>query len=218
MGRLAQTLAITQYTYLHWQKSLLVVHKFGFRNVATLRRRLEASSWLALRAMAQSARPVQSVATQSVARRGYPAMLNLDEKLSIATGGGQLQDREDKQSSQPSNSEHVAQFPAPATNSRTKGKRKVSNSGGCVLRNLQVQCKRLLASTLCSVAKALANPSLNRTLCGGPRLAIIHSWPNPAHRKVPVSSNVRPQRKHSAVTRNSRHHLYRWHKLLSTRG
>ena len=105
-------------------------------------------------------------------------MLNLDEKLSIATDGGQLLDREDKQSSQPSNSEHVAQFPAPAANTRTKGRRKVTNRGGCVLRNLQVQCKRLLASTLCSVAKALANPSLNRTHCGVPSFGLKKPSPN----------------------------------------
>ena len=149
-----------------------MTHKFGFRIAATLRRRLEASPWLALRAVAQSAKSVQSVATQSVARREYPAMLDLYKKLSSTTAGGQLQDREDKQSSQPSNSERVAQFSAPAANNNTKAKGKVTHSGGCRLRNLQVQCKCLLASILCSVAEALANPSLNRTHCSVPSFGL----------------------------------------------
>ena len=92
MGRLAQTLAITQYPYLQSQKSLLVAHKFGFRNSAALRRCLAASSWLALRAVAQSARSVQSVAAQSAARRACSVMLILDELLASATAGGKLQE------------------------------------------------------------------------------------------------------------------------------
>ena len=86
------TLAITQYPYLQSQKSLLVAHKFGFRNSVALRRRLEGSSWLALRAVAQSARSVQSVATQSVASRACSVMLILDELLASATAGGKLQE------------------------------------------------------------------------------------------------------------------------------
>ena len=90
--RLAQTLAITQYPYLQSQNSLLVAHKLGFRNLAALRRRLEVSSWLALRAVAQSARSVQSVATQSVASRACSVMLILDVLLAGATAGGKLQE------------------------------------------------------------------------------------------------------------------------------
>jgi hypothetical protein len=51
-----------------------------------------------------------------------------------------------------------------------------------------------------SGCKVLANQSLNRTVCGSPRLAVIsfsakpgQTRPNPANRKLPVSSNVRRQ-------------------------
>ena len=37
----------------------------------------------------------------------------------------------------------------------------------------------------------MANPSLNRTLCGGPRLAFISFLAKHSPRKVPVSSNYK---------------------------
>ena len=83
-----------------------------------------------------------------------------------------------RQSSQPSNSGRASQFRAPTANTSTKAKRKVTHRGGCVFRELQVQCKRVLASTLCLVAKALANPSLNRTHCGVPSFGLEKPSPN----------------------------------------
>ena len=141
MGRLAQTLAITQYPYLQLRKSLLEAHKFGFPNSAALRRRLEVSSWLALRAVAQSARSVQSVAAQSAARRACSS--NADPRRVVGQCNGRWQTArvvEEKQSSQPSQSERSAQFPAPVGKTNTETKLKLIIV--CALRKLQIQCKR----------------------------------------------------------------------------
>ena len=168
-----------------------MTQNFFFRNSATLRRRLEVSSWLALRAVAQSARSVQSVAAQSEARRDKSAMPILNEKFSSAKAGGQLHEWEEKKNSRPSKSERASQVPAPSVNTSAEAEPKVTHSGACALRELQVQCKQVLASTLCLVAKALANPSLNRTLHSVPAFALANTLAQiPSHCSGPVSSNV----------------------------
>ena len=56
-----------------------------------LRQRLEASSWLALRAVAHSASSVQSVAAQGASWRNASTLLNLEAKsIKFATGGEHL--------------------------------------------------------------------------------------------------------------------------------
>ena len=59
---------------------------------ATLRKRFQAGSLLALRAVARSAQPVQSVAAQSAARRALDTMAAVDAmNHSVAAGGKAIQ-------------------------------------------------------------------------------------------------------------------------------
>ena len=77
---------IPQLTQL---SSFLVTHISGLRNSATLRRRLEVSSWLALRAVAHCASSVQSVAAQGASWRDASTLLNLEAKSSKFAAGGE---------------------------------------------------------------------------------------------------------------------------------
>ena len=77
---------IPQLTQL---SSFLVTHISGLRNSAKLRRRLEVSSWLALRAVAHCASSVHSVAAQGASWRDASTLLNLEAKSSKFAAGGE---------------------------------------------------------------------------------------------------------------------------------
>ena len=189
--RLAQTLAITQYPYLQSQKSLLVAHRFGFRDSAALRRRLEASSWLALRAVAQSARSVQSVAAQSAARRAYSVMLILDELLASATAGGKLQEswRKGKAASRAK--------PNLRDSFRRRCGRPIQKPNASHplwwLRASETKgsMQALSASILCSVQRRWLTHRSTGPIAAGRHLGYKSLAQMPARRNGPVSSNVR---------------------------
>ena len=159
--------------------------KISLLCIATLRRRLQAGSLLALRAVARSAEPVQSVAAQSAARRASDPMAAVDAmNHSVAAGGKAIQ-----RSScgivanllwagRPlKNTESyrvvAALFPHPATLLALKG-------------NLQQPF--LSAPTKVSIGvvagasqvfiAVLANPSLNRTHCSVPSFGLEKPSPN----------------------------------------
>ena len=69
--------------------SFLVTHISGLMNLATLRRRLNVSSWLALRAVAHCASSVQSVAAQGASWRDASTLLNLEAKSGKFAAGGE---------------------------------------------------------------------------------------------------------------------------------
>ena len=69
-----------------------MANKTSLLCIATLRKRLQASSLLALRAVARSAQPVQSVAAQSAARRALDTMAAVDAmNYNVAAGGKAIQ-------------------------------------------------------------------------------------------------------------------------------
>ena len=139
------------------------------QSTAKLRTGLGACSLLALRAVAQSAMPVQQAAAQSAAGHVRSSMPRLEAAFKNSYFGG---DR-----------------------SAVKvGPRLVNTERSLSFRHLQAQQQKarmhssvvvalLAKSGLNSVSgfsplrgtvgKVMANQSLNRTLCGGPRLAII---------------------------------------------
>ena len=173
-----------------------MAQKFGFRDSTALRRRLEASSWLALRAVAQSARSAQSVAAQSAARRACSVMLILDELLASATGGGKLQElwRKNKAASranpnvrdclrrrcgrpmQKPNASHLLWW---LRASETKG-----------------SMQALSASTLCSVHRRWLTHRSTGPIAACRHLGYKSLAQMPARRNGPVSSNVRPRSQH----------------------
>ena len=77
-----------QFPSLHDLKSFLTMLKFGFPNAAVLRRRSEISSLLALRAVARSAKSVQSVAARCAARRASDEPLAIEQRSANVTAGG----------------------------------------------------------------------------------------------------------------------------------
>ena len=65
-----------------------MANKTSLLCIATLRKRLQAGSLLALRAVVRNAQPVQSVAAQSAARRASDTMAAVDAmNHSVAAGG-----------------------------------------------------------------------------------------------------------------------------------
>ena len=69
-----------------------MANKTSLLCIATLRKRLQAGLLLALRAVARSAQPVQSVAGQSAARRASETMAAADAmNYSVAAGGKEIQ-------------------------------------------------------------------------------------------------------------------------------
>ena len=69
-----------------------MANKTSLLCIATLRKRLQAGSLLALRAVARSAQPVQSVAAQSAARRASDTLAAVDVmNNSVAAGGKAIQ-------------------------------------------------------------------------------------------------------------------------------
>ena len=69
-----------------------MANKTSLLCIATPRSRLQAGSLLALRAVARSAEPVQSVAAQSAARRASETMEAVDAmNYSVAAGGKEIQ-------------------------------------------------------------------------------------------------------------------------------
>ena len=139
------------------------------QRTAKLRNGLGACSLLALRAVAQSAMPVQQAAAQSAAGHVRSSMPRLEAafKNSYFSGdrsavkvGPRLVNTERSlsfrhlQAQQQKARTHPSVVVAFLVNSRLN-----SVSGFPPLRG--------------TVGKVMANQSLNRTLCGGPRLAII---------------------------------------------
>lgn len=162
-----------------------MAHKSGIQITAKLRQRLEASFSLALRAVAQSAKPVQSVAARSAARRVSVAAVQIAPKLSslMACGNSKshlgllspaLPVASDAAQSQCSSRGRQA---SPNT-ARISTPVKSPIQAGCALRRLRVQSRRAGRSTLGAAARALANPSVNRTFHSLPPFGLQNPSPN----------------------------------------
>ena len=141
----------------------------GTQSNAKFLPRLEACSLLALRAAAQGARQVHQAAAQSAAARRRTPMLRRDAgqemrhfsgDRSAAKVGPKLLNTERRPPSR-----------------RLQAQKQNTRKHLSVVVALPTNCKSNLACGFSSlrgtVGRVLANQSLNRTLCGGPRLAII---------------------------------------------
>ena len=162
-----------------------MAHKSGYQSTAKLRQRLEARLSLALCAMASGAKPVQSVAARSAARRVSGTSAHVRPKLPSFTACG-------KSKSQLGLLSPALPVASEAAQSQCggRGRRASSNTArllplvkspiraGCALRRLQVQSKRVGPSTWGAVARVLANPSVNRTLHSLPAFGLENPSPN----------------------------------------
>ena len=162
-----------------------MAHKVGFRISAALRRRLEASSWLALRAVAHSAGSVQSVAVHCTARRASDTSQATEPTIASSTAGGKAMQQA------PCSFAPKLQFTfrlstklksrlAPfAFGLHRKTRPAVKVNGPRSL--LSAPSKALISVTVgtsqCLLA-VLANPSLNRTHCGVPPFGLKKPSPN----------------------------------------
>ena len=153
--------------------------KINLLCIATLRRRLQAGSLLALRAVARSAQPVQSVAAQSATRRVSDTLAAVDAmNHSVAAGGKAIQRSPCSVvanllwAGRPlKNTESyrvvAALFPRPETLSASKG-----NLQQPLLSALTKVSIGVVAGTLQNLFAVLANPSLNRTHCSVPSFGL----------------------------------------------
>ena len=166
-----------------------MAHISASQTIATLRHRLDVSSWWALRAVAHSAESVQSVAAQSAARRALrrstviapefpsrtvrantihprPATLRFGKRSLLAIVWMQ-----------------TARSPfVPLLNTaRLHWNSNSTNSISCVFHRRLPQSPSESALRQLRPEWALANPSVNRTLHGMPGFGPpFHSGPNPA--------------------------------------
>ena len=146
---------------------------------ATLRSRSQAGSLLALRAVARSAQPVQSVAAQSAARRASETMAAVDAmNYSVAAGGKAIQRSPCsvvanlQWAGRPlKNAENylvvAALFPYPETLLALK-----VNLQQPLLSVPTKVSIGVVAGTLQAFFAVLANPSLNRTHCSVPSFGL----------------------------------------------
>ena len=163
--RLLATLAITNSS-LTRRQSFLVAHLSGPQSSSSLGRGRNASLLFALRAVAHSAESVQLGAAQSAALTAPTIEASKEDKeVKVAHGHRQCWS--------------AATAPTVAVNTARAAKTAASpNSAGCVGSRLRLQCVQRLTLSLGNSAKALANPSLNRTFCGVGQLGFISFSPN----------------------------------------
>ena len=146
---------------------------------ATLRSRSQVGSLLALRAVARSAQPVQSVAAQSAARRASETMAAVDAMNHSVAAGGKAIQRSPRSvvakllwAGRPlKNAESylvvAALFPHPETLSGLK-----VNLQQPLLSVPTKVSIGVVAGTLQAFFAVLANPSLNRTHCSVPSFGL----------------------------------------------
>ena len=156
-----------------------MANKTSLLCIATLRKRLQAGSLLALRAVARSAQPVKSVAAQSAARRALDTMAAVDAmNHSVAAGGKAIQRSPCSVVANLlwagrvlKNSESyrvvAALFPHPETPSALKG-----NLQKPLLSAPTKVSIGVVAGTSQVFIAVLANPSLNRTHCSVPSFGL----------------------------------------------
>ena len=162
-----------------------MTHKFSIRNSAALRRRLEVGSSFALRAVAQSAGSVQSVAAHCAARRASDTSRATEPTIASITAGGKAMQQA------PCSFAPKLQF---AFRLSTKPKNRLAPIAFGLHRKTRPAVKgngpRLLLSAPSKVSisvaveasqyllAVLANPSLNRTHCGVPPFGLKEPRPN----------------------------------------
>ena len=156
-----------------------MTNKTSLLCIATLRKRLQAGSLLALRAVARSAQPVQSVAAQSAARRALDTMAAVGVmNHSVAAGGKAIQRSPSSVvanllwAGRPlKNTEScrvvAALCPHPETLSALKG-----NLQQPLLSAPTKVSIGVMAGTSQVFFAVLANPSLNRTHCSVPSFGL----------------------------------------------
>ena len=156
-----------------------MANKTSFLCIATLRKRFQAGSLLALRAVARSAQPVQSVAAHNATRRASDTLAAVDAmNLSVAAGGKAIQRSPCSvvasllwagrpQKNAESYLVVAALFPHPETLSALKG-----NLHQPLLSAPTKVSIGVVAGTLQIFSAVLANPSLNRTHCSVPSFGL----------------------------------------------
>ena len=166
-----------------------MAHISASQTIATLRHRLDVSSWWALRAVAHSAESVQSVAAQSAARRALrrstvigPEFPSRTVSANTIHPGPAISCFGER--SLPANvwmqTAHTPLVPSLNT-ARLHRNSNSTNSLGCVFHQLLPQPPSGSALRRVQPKWALANPSVNRTLHGMPGFGPpFHSGPNPA--------------------------------------
>ena len=186
MVRLAQTLAITKFANTR-PVELFMAHISANQIIATLRHRLDVSSWWALRAVAHSAESVQSVAAQSAARRALRLSTVIGPEFPSRTVSantihpGSAISCFGKRSLLANVWMQTAPTPfVPSLNTaRLHRNSNSTNSLGCVFHQLLPQPPSGSALRQLQPERALANRSLNRTRCGMPPFAPpFHSGSN----------------------------------------
>ena len=141
----------------------------GTQSNANFLPRLDACSLLALRAVAQSAGQVHQAAAQSAAAGRRTPMLRRDAGKEMHHFSG------DRSAAKVGPKLLNTELRPPSR--RLQAQEQNTRKHLSVVVALPTNCKSNLACGISSlrgtVGRVLANQSLNRTLCGGPRLAII---------------------------------------------
>ena len=153
--------------------------KISLLCIATLRRRLQAGSLLALRAVARSAQPVQSVVAHNATRRASDTLAAVDAmNPSVAAGGKAIQRSPcsvvanllwaGRPLKNPESYLVVAAlYPHPETRSALKGSPQQPLLSAPTKVSIGV-----MAGTSQVFFAVLANPSLNRTHCSVPSFGL----------------------------------------------
>ena len=163
-------------------------HISAIQTTTTLRRRLDVSSWSALRAAAHSAKSVQSAAAQRAARRASDRSAVIACELTSLTVCGNTSHarravlpKRNRLLSAINHLQTATFLPVPSLN--TARLRRNSNStltAGCVLHRWRRQSPSGPSLRQVQLIRALANPSVNRTLHGMPGFGPpFHSGPKP---------------------------------------
>ena len=156
-----------------------MTHKSSIRSSATLRHRLEVCASLALRAVARSAGSVQSVAVHCTARRASDTSQATEPTIASSTAGGKAMQQAPcsfapklqftfRLSTKPKS--RLAPF---AFGLHRKTRPAIKGNGPRSLPSApsKVSISVAVEASQCLLA-VLANPSLNRTHCGGPSFGL----------------------------------------------
>ena len=173
MGRLAQTLAITN-TSLPPTVEFLMNKPANIQRTAKLRNSLGACSLLALRAVAQSAIPVQQAAAQSAAGRvrssmprreaAYKNSYFSDDRSAVKVGPRLINTERSQSFRHLQAQQYKARMHSSVVVALLANSGLNSVSGFPPLRD--------------TVGKVMANQSLNRTHCGRPPFGLLKPSPN----------------------------------------
>ena len=156
-----------------------MAHKSGSQSTATLRRRFQIGLSLALRAVAHSAGSVQSVAVHCAARRASDTSQVTEPTIASITAGGKAMQQAPcsfapklqftfRLSTKPKS--RLAPF---AFGLHRKTRPAVKGNGPRSLLSAPSKASiSVVAGTSQCLLGVLANPSLNRTHCGGPSFGL----------------------------------------------